>query len=173
MEGWVTGIDIKKGTGGSPQYWVSIAKEKGGPAKKIQVMSSHHNLQNLLEMALAKWARVEVEYRDIFEEAFLNRVRVLDRDGQPADVKGRKPSARANQIGLGYVSGLDAQAMPRQQPRCQAFISDQHGGGGNNIQVTTYHHNLQTALERACAANRAVRVTYYDNSGENTLTSVD
>ncbi len=70
----------------------------------------------------------------------------------------------------GYVSGLDAQATPHIPLRTQAFM--QNRDSNVEIQVTTYHHRLQTALELAAQLDKPVEVSYEDMGGEFILQRV-
>lgn len=69
----------------------------------------------------------------------------------------------------GKVNGVDAQATPGLEPRCQIFINKD---AKNYIQVTTKLHSLQSALELACIKHVEVEVHYDDTTGENILTRV-
>lgn len=69
----------------------------------------------------------------------------------------------------GTVNGIDAQATPGAEPRCQAFINK---GETDYIQVTTGYPNLQSALELASVKGVEVEVTYDDSTPENILTRV-
>lgn len=70
----------------------------------------------------------------------------------------------------GTVSGIDAQATPGINPRCQAIISNVDSA--QEIQVETERHILQTALEMACGARSKVEVTYDEAGPQRTLTRV-
>jgi hypothetical protein len=69
----------------------------------------------------------------------------------------------------GNVSGIDVIATLGQPVRCLAFISKQPN---EEIQVTAYNHQLQTALELASAQAIRVEVSYNEKDGEKTLTRV-
>ena len=70
----------------------------------------------------------------------------------------------------GNVSGIDVQAIPGQSVRSQTFISD--SSRGKEIQVTSFEHELQTALEHAAARGVPVEVTFIEERGLNRLTRV-
>ena len=68
----------------------------------------------------------------------------------------------------GRVNGIDAQATPGLKPRCQAYIVNDR----SQIQVSTSHYNLQSALECASKKGVEVEVTYDDSTPENILARV-
>lgn len=69
----------------------------------------------------------------------------------------------------GMVSGIDVIATPGQPIRCLAFVSKQPN---IEVQVTARAHELQTALELACAKRVPVEVSYLEQDQEKTLTRV-